>query len=189
MNAKLADFGISRIAKDGEASHATTSMAKGTPGYIDPEYRRTNKVTEKSDVYSFGVVLFEMICGRKAAEEEFNLVNWVTPYVKDEKAGPKIIDERLAGNYNLESIDRVAKLALRCVDDRPSLRPIMTDVVGEIKDAITLENENNAQFPDLEENGIQYGDSQASPARSRHDSGKSEDMEWVDDSSEVRLVY
>jgi serine/threonine protein kinase len=38
MNAKLADFGISRIASDGEASHATTSMAKGTPGYIDPEY-------------------------------------------------------------------------------------------------------------------------------------------------------
>lgn len=164
MNAKLADFGISRIAKDGEASHATTSMAKGTPGYIDPEYRRTNKVTEKSDVYSFGVVLFEMICGRKAAnesllEEEFNLVNWVTPYVKDVKAGPKIIDERLAGNYNLESIDRVAKLALRCVDDTPRLRPSMTDVVGEIKDAITLEKENNAQ---------------------------SEDMGWVDDSSEVR---
>jgi len=38
MNAKLADFGISRITSDGEASHATTSMAKGTPGYIDPEY-------------------------------------------------------------------------------------------------------------------------------------------------------
>ena len=38
MNAKLADFGLSRIRVDGEASHATTLMAKGTPGYIDPEY-------------------------------------------------------------------------------------------------------------------------------------------------------
>lgn len=89
----------------------------------------------------------------------------VTPYVKLEKAGAKIIDKRLAGNYNSESIDRVAKLALRCVDDRPSFRPSMTDVVGEIKDAITLEDENNPQFPDLEENRIQYGDSQANPVR------------------------
>lgn len=190
MNAKLADFGISRIARDGEASHATTSMAKGTHGYIDPEYRRTNQVTEKIDVYSFGVVLFEMICGRKAAngsdEEEFNLIDWVTPYVKVGKTGAEIIDERLAPNYNLESIDRVAKLALRCVDGKPSLRPSMSDVVGEIKEATILENNNNAQLPDLEGNDIQYGDSQVGPARSRQDSGKSKDVEWVDGSSEVR---
>lgn len=145
MNAKLADFGISKIARHGQGSHASTSMAKGTHGYIDPEYLRTSKVTEKSDVYSFGVVLFEMICGRKAAngsqdEEEFNLIDWVTPYVKVEKIGAKIIDEKLPRNYNLESIDRVAKLALRCVDGTPSLRPSMSDVVGEIKEATMLED-------------------------------------------------
>ena len=37
MNAKLADFGLSRITVDGEASHATT-LENGTPGYIDLAY-------------------------------------------------------------------------------------------------------------------------------------------------------
>jgi len=180
MNAKLADFGISRITSDGEASHATTSMAKGTPGYIDPEYRRTHEVTEKSDVYSFGVVLFEIICGRPAThashEEDLNLVEWVRPYVKGDEIGAEVIDTSLNGNYSMESIALVAKLALRCVEDRPYSRPTISEVVGEIKEAIIHENENNAQFPVSDAIGIQYGDLQSQPSPS----GKSKDVEWVE---------
>uniref|UniRef100_A0A0D6QTN4 Protein kinase domain-containing protein n=1 Tax=Araucaria cunninghamii TaxID=56994 RepID=A0A0D6QTN4_ARACU len=148
LNAKLADFGLSRVTIDRDASHITTTV-KGTAGYLDPEYCNTQMLTEKSDVYSFGVVLLEIICGRRPinfslSEEEMNLVRWVTPYVKgdeDLRKIPKIIDKRLGDGYDTKSIVHVARMALRCVESHPSIRPSISDVVMEIKEAMKYQNE------------------------------------------------
>lgn len=147
MNAKLADFGISRVRKDGEYTYAATS-AKGTPGYIDPEYDSTLQVSDRSDIYSFGVVLLEIIFGRQATKadpEEAELVKWVTKFVDVENLNAAIIDRRLAAeNCNMQnSIAHVAKLALKCVHDIPGYRPSISEVVHEIKEAIILANKND----------------------------------------------
>lgn len=196
MNGKLADFGLSRISVDGEASYANTAV-KGTIGYLDPEYFRTQMLTPKSDVYSFGVVLLEIICGRQPInanlnEEEVNLIQWVTPYVKmDGDASHEIeviIDQRLDGNYEMGSIIKVARLALQCVEATPCCRPSVSEVVTEIKEAITGGNEDNGSPPLLSHGiGIERRDFPASNVHTRADSTPRK-MEWADNSSNLSQV-
>ncbi|XP_039039218.1 receptor protein kinase TMK1-like [Hibiscus syriacus] len=67
MRAKVADFGLVRLAPEGKGSIET--RIAGTFGYLAPEYAVTGRVTTKVDVFSFGVILMELITGRRALDE------------------------------------------------------------------------------------------------------------------------
>eukprot|EP00253_Pinus_taeda_P024024 PITA_24024 len=166
FNGKVADFGLSRITNDGEATHVTTAV-KGTFGYLDPEYYNTQMLTEKSDVYSFGVVLLEIILGRapidpKLAEDEVNIIHWATPYLAeiDENGGTltEIIDKMLGESYDVKSMTCVAKVATRCVQAGRSCRPSMSEVVAELKEAIKLEDLLAGQVDSSERQGMEWSD-------------------------------
>jgi serine/threonine protein kinase len=59
LNAKVADFGLSReIQASGPEAHLT---ACGTPAWTAPEVVRGERYTDKVDVYSFGIIMWELI--------------------------------------------------------------------------------------------------------------------------------
>ena len=60
--AKIADFGIARVAGKDTLTEAGTLM--GTAAYMSPEQAQGEPVTPASDVYSFGVILYRMLTGR-----------------------------------------------------------------------------------------------------------------------------
>lgn len=190
FSGKLADFGLSKMAIEGEASHVTTSV-KGTLGYLDPEYFSTQMLTEKSDVYSFGVVLLEIICGRqpvdaKLSAEEINLIRWVTRYVEmDENPGKlaEIVDKRSGKDYDIKSITVVAKLAIRCVQAVPSFRPHVSEIVAELKEALKLEKDNDSL---ISKTDIEYGDFSTSQVSFSVDSSGPKEMESAESSTSNR---
>ncbi|HET8606985.1 MAG TPA: serine/threonine-protein kinase [Gaiellaceae bacterium] len=59
--AKIADFGIARIA--GGESLTAAGTVLGTAAYISPEQAAGEPATPASDVYSFGAVLYRMLAG------------------------------------------------------------------------------------------------------------------------------
>jgi len=64
---KVLDFGVSKLATDGQAMALTgTAAVFGTPYYMPPEQvRGAKQADQKSDQYSLGVVLYEALTGRR----------------------------------------------------------------------------------------------------------------------------
>ncbi|KAL1831870.1 hypothetical protein ACET3Z_001521 [Daucus carota] len=135
LNAKVADFGLSKLMGDAEKGHVTTQV-KGTMGYLDPEYYMTQQLTEKSDVYSYGVVLLELLTARSPIEKGKYIVREVKQAIDKTKGLynlSEVIDPVIAFGHELKGLERFVELALKCVEEVGANRPEMSDVVKEIE--------------------------------------------------------
>lgn len=75
MNAKITDFGVSKMFIDKQTE--VTANLVGTRGYMAPEYIMEGKVSHKLDMFSFGVILLRAIIGgmfKYAHQEAFGII-------------------------------------------------------------------------------------------------------------------
>nr|AHW98486.1 protein kinase [Oryza brachyantha] len=125
FNAKLADFGLSRIANPDNVTQKT--MAAGTNWFMDPQYRKHGnlKLNRSSDVYSFGIVLLEIACTAKMMWEQI----W-SLYA----GGGDVVEAADAwlasnGGFDRRQMERVIVLGLWClaleIGHRPSILQAM----------------------------------------------------------------
>ncbi|KAF7809876.1 putative receptor-like protein kinase [Senna tora] len=143
--AKVADFGLSRTGSlDQQQPHVTTGV-KGTFGYLDPEYFRSQQLTEKSDVYSFGVVLLEVLCARPAIavdpaipREQANLAEWGI-FCKNKGTLEEIIDPTIKSQIDPKSLRRFCETVEKCVQDDGCERPAMGDVLWDLEYSLQLQ--------------------------------------------------
>ncbi|XP_024515501.1 G-type lectin S-receptor-like serine/threonine-protein kinase SD2-5 [Selaginella moellendorffii] len=132
--AKIADFGTSKLMASREISQETTNV-RGTPGYLAPEWLLHSVATKKCDVYSYGMVLLEIIAGRRnlmSSCEDEDLA-WYFPALAVKKASQgmirEIYDRRIAGEVEEKEGERIARVALWCIQENPAMRPSMESVV------------------------------------------------------------
>ncbi|KAK4745557.1 hypothetical protein SAY87_011869 [Trapa incisa] len=142
MRAKVADFGLVRLAPEGKGSIET--CLAGTFGYLAPEYAVTGRVTTKVDVFSFGVILMEMITGRKALDEtqpedSVHLVTWFRRMNLNKETFRKAIDPDIdMDEETLGSISTVGELAGHCCAREPYQRPDMGHAVNVLSSLVEL---------------------------------------------------
>ncbi|KAI3725589.1 hypothetical protein L1987_65380 [Smallanthus sonchifolius] len=132
LEPKLTDYGLMRL--EIEAGNTMQQRIVCTVGCA-PEYEQNGDLTPKSDVYSFGVVLLELITGRKALDttlpvDEQNLIKWAQPYFREPKRFPEMADPQLKGSFPDKSLNQAVGVAAMCVQDDPSVRPMISDAVA-----------------------------------------------------------
>nr|XP_043612062.1 probable receptor-like protein kinase At2g23200 [Erigeron canadensis] len=153
--AKIADFGHSVFSSPNEDDE-TLEYARGIPDVnVDPEYRKTRRLTRESDVYSFGAVLFEVLCGRLGEDpiylkesdqglpfvarrcfREGTLMEMIDPLLGEESDENSYILKR---GPNKDSLDIFVKIAYQCVTEIPNQRPPVNVVVKELQEALLLQ--------------------------------------------------
>ncbi|KAH1037825.1 hypothetical protein GYH30_056919 [Glycine max] len=131
-NARISDFGLSKLLKINE-SHTETGI-RGTKGYVAPDWFRSAPITTKVDVYSFGVLLLEIICCRRNVdgevgnEEKAILTDWAYDCYRAGRIDILLEndDEAIDDTNRLE---RFVMVAIWCLQEDPSLRPPMKKVM------------------------------------------------------------
>ncbi|KZV43150.1 hypothetical protein F511_07965 [Dorcoceras hygrometricum] len=166
FNAKLSDFGLSKLI-DRNQSEVVTTM-RGTPGYLAPEWLSAI-ITEKVDVYSFGVVILETLCGRKnfefsKPEDEAHLLPLFTKKAEEERL-LDLIDSSCEGlESNGAEVLKVMQLAAWCLQGDHGKRPAMSVVINVLEGLQNLPKSLDYNFfnPNISAHKIQPAASQLS---------------------------
>ncbi|CAH9114314.1 unnamed protein product [Cuscuta epithymum] len=181
--AKVADFGLSRLAPvpnlQGDIPTHVSTVVKGTPGYLDPEYFLTNKLTDKSDVYSLGVVFLEVLTGMHPISHGKNIVREVNVAYSSGNV-LSVIDERM-GSYPSECVEKFLTLALKCCQEDTDARPSMAEVVRELESIwIMMPESDNTMGESLVTNHGNDVSSSSAPSRAMKNPYVSADVSGSD---------
>lgn len=165
FEAKVADFGLAKIASDTNTHVSTRVM--GTFGYLAPEYAASGKLTEKSDVFSFGVVLLELITGRRPVDAnnvyvDDSLVDWARPLLNrasEQGDFEGLADAKMNNEYDREEMARMVACAAACVRHSARRRPRMSQIVRALEGNVSLSDLNEGMRPGQSNVYSSYGGS------------------------------
>ncbi|MCD9641571.1 hypothetical protein HAX54_027799 [Datura stramonium] len=149
FNAKVSDFGLSKLVGKDESKIVTTM--RGTPGYLAPEWLNS-VITEKVDVYSFGVVILEIICGRKNLdrlqdEDNMHLLSLFKRKAEETQFLEMVEKNSEDMQLHREEAVEMMKIAAWCLQSDHTKRPSMSLVVKVLQGLVAAETNLDYSFP------------------------------------------
>ncbi|KAG5252459.1 calcium binding protein [Salix suchowensis] len=134
--AKLSDFGLATIYN--EEDPFTAIKARGSRVYMAPEHALGKAITVKADVYSYGVVVLEIVSGRSNTEyipnQEADFLLDTAGRLHQQGRFLNLVDKKLGSRFDNKQALTLLHLAMECINQSPTLRPSMSEVVTKLSD-------------------------------------------------------
>ncbi|KAJ4838728.1 hypothetical protein Tsubulata_043736 [Turnera subulata] len=154
--AKVSDFGLAKLVRH-DFSIAELSY-RGTNGYVAPEWISGVPVTPKVDVYSYGMTLFELLRGRRNTDaprfvtgpdgrprrlgsegrENYCFPLHAAKRISEGGDVAALVDERLGDAYKIKEAERMALVAVWCIQESEGSRPTMGKVVKMLEGMVEI---------------------------------------------------
>lgn len=141
LQPKITDFGFAKLLSR-SGSNQNVSQARGTLGYIAPEWVSGLPITAKVDVYSYGVVLLELVLGTRivdsivgSEEDVHGVLNKFVQMLTYRLDGEELlwldefVDFRLGGKFNCLQAKELIRIAVSCLEGNRKKRPTMESIV------------------------------------------------------------
>ncbi|KAL2324335.1 hypothetical protein Fmac_023393 [Flemingia macrophylla] len=107
---------------------------------MSPEYAMRGEFSEKSDIFSFGIIVLEIISAKRNVRSNFSdtedLLSYAWEQWRDETP-LNILDQNIRESCNHSDVIKCIQIGLLCVQENPSDRPTMTQVVSYLRSSIS----------------------------------------------------
>ncbi|XP_044050733.1 ankyrin repeat and protein kinase domain-containing protein 1-like isoform X3 [Siniperca chuatsi] len=123
LNAKLADFGLSRVSNSAlNSNREATGQIGGSYKYMPPEaFEASYQPVRSFDIYSYGILLWSIVTGKEPYQAaDYNLVALRIPL--GDRPSCEEVDQMKA-----EGLKELVDLMQRCWDNMPSKRPTIKE--------------------------------------------------------------
>lgn len=77
---------------------------------------------------------------------EHNLVEWARPHLGERRKFYRLIDPRLEGHFSIKGAQKAAQLAARCLSRDPKVRPLMSEVVEDLRPLPALKDMASSSY-------------------------------------------
>jgi len=134
-NAKVADFGLSRVVENGMEASEMMTRCVGTWRWMAPEVFSSTTYTESIDVYSFAILMYELLTRAIPYADEWPLNSVVNPRI-----GLHILNGR---RPHIELVQpgcpcKVRELMQACWSKSPTERPTFATIIQLLQGQLDL---------------------------------------------------